>query len=181
MPNPFLRAQLKTSKAPVDRPKPIAPVPENQYAGDVYPYRGIENHGVADQTEPYSDYWGLEGRPVVVYAAEPDDSTPVPVRIVSGTKSREFRRFRTDRRLVDGNASQVVSRNDERTTCKITNMSVDKTLWVAPSPSDLLITGYPLGPGKEFVTSSEDSVYMMNGTDTTAVQVAVLIEYVVSE
>lgn len=162
------------------RPEPIPPVPEEQYRDDNNAYRGVDVHGVDGAKAEAEDYWGLEGRPVVVYADEPKEETVVPVRIVSGESSREFRRFRTDRRSVDGTPSEIVGRNDERRSLKITNMSADKTVYVASDRADLALTGYPLAAGKEFTTTSEDAVYMVSA-DGTSVLLAILSEYTVSE
>lgn len=186
MPNPLLKVQLNRSKSRVDRPEPIPPVAENQYADDNIPYRGIETHGVPIGNPDFDDpdvYVVGDGRPVIVYDEEEDDREPIPVRIVS-SGSREYRRFRTDRMTVGGTGNaqvvQVVGKNDARTNLKIRNMSADKTLYIASDQADVMITGYPLTAGQEFTTTAESPVYAYS-VDGSSVTVAVYYEYAVRE
>src|SRR3546814_1104379 len=66
------------------------PVPE-KVAGTVFPYRGVENHGVAPNQEPpaYNDDQWPEDTEEPHYVPGPTEEDPHPVKIVQESRSEE--------------------------------------------------------------------------------------------
>lgn len=184
MPSPFLRTQLNIGKKPV-RPEPLTPTPEN-YAGENQTWRGIQDHGVTpqyDPSDPETYTVDVNGRKVPIKYEPPEsEPDPIPVRIVQST-AREYRRFQTDRLSVRANTglpTQLVGKDDNRVNIKVVNPSADKTVYIANEATDLLLRGYPLGPGKEWSSITEEDVWAISA-DTTDVVVGITVDKVVPE
>lgn len=165
MPSPFLRARLATSK-PVDRPTPIAPVPE-EYAGDNLPYRGINNHGVdgsEDWRETSEDApLRSDGRLIDVYEHDQPEPEPIPVYLVNRS-SRERRAFRTITGYAGGTdygrARQLFGQDETRTRITIKVPTGGQTIWLSDDAGNAnAASGYPVAAGETYVTESQEPIY----------------------
>lgn len=182
MPNPLLGAvRLNTGKPADDRPHAIPPVPEH-YAGENFPYRGTETHGVPVHAsgEPLADLY--EDNASGTYEPAPEPEAVVPVRIVD-VSGRELRRFRTGQEILDSTTASIVrmlvGRNPARTSVSIKNTGA-QTMYIGETESVAAYTGYPIPAGVEKVFSHEDAIYAVavSGQATT---VAMLEEFTVRE
>lgn len=181
MPNPFFRGITNTSKRPT-RPEPITPVME-QYSGENNAWRGIEDHGVTpefDSADPITSTVDVNGRPTPITYEDPEKiADPIPVRIVQ-SGSREYRVFWTDRVTLKDMPTEIIGRDDDRSSVTILNTDAAKTIWIANDQTELVMRGYPLGPGKEKTIGTEMPIYAI-ATDSSAVVVGVIVEKSIQE
>lgn len=146
------------------------------YTGNVFPYRGSEDHGVSATEKPLEPSDWEHGVPVE-YSERPIDVDPVPVKIVT-EGSRELRRFR----VVVGYAGsssprQILGQDEERSFVRIKNTTSDKTLYVAHHLEQATATwGYPIAPGDELPTSTQMAIYAST-SDTVDTAVPMFVEY----
>lgn len=182
MANPLLQTQRNTSKNKTERPQAITPVMES-YAGENNTWRGIETHGVEpiyDPADPNTFSVDINGRPTLIeYEDLPKDVPVVPVKIVQDTM-REYRQFWTDRVTLTDGRSSILGRDDRRVTARIVNTDAAKTVWVASSPADLQLRGYPIAPGQTLTINGEMPVYAV-ASDGSPVVVGVYVETTVPE
>jgi hypothetical protein len=167
------------------------------YAGDNHPYRGTENHGVADTAKPHDpDVYGLnddepDGIPVSVLVHEEKTPDPVPVRIVTEYK-KEIHRFGTDRVVLDfttaNNAAnrpvEIVGRSENRTSIKLRNMDPTNWVYIGGTREEVAMRGYPITPGSDVTLSAEEPIFAVvvkpDGTFPNAsATLAYIAEYVV--
>lgn len=179
VPSPFVRGRVVTSK-PVDRPTPIAPVPED-YAGDNVPYRGVVDHGapVDDNfRDPETDMpVRPDGRLVDVYEHEETHHEPIPVYIVNRS-SRERRTFRSVTAYAGGTnfgARQILGQDETRTRATIRNNSLGVDLWISDTAAGATdYSGYLIKQDETYTTESQEPIYAwVNNADGMRVPIAV--------
>lgn len=153
----------------------VTPVPDD-FDGPVFPYRGQETHGVPDSGyETIDDDLYAQGRPVE-YTEPEREPDPVPVRIVSGDKSRVVKSFRVGRLVAPvGSAAQILPRHENRTTAKVRNMHATDVMYVSDSNSVTALSGYPVPASGEWSTDSTEPVYATSGT-ANVIEVATVVE-----
>src|SRR4051812_1863056 len=116
MPNPLMRlGQPKTSQDPPDRPQAETPVLEH-VEGSVFPYRGMEEHGVPVHGSQFEDVPGHEGTVPAFFTVDTEPEHVVPVRVVQGVTDKTRRVVRTHAVPVRiGDPPTVIAgRNDKR-------------------------------------------------------------------
>lgn len=178
MANPLMNRQQNTSKADMaDRPQPIDPEPEH-YAGENFPYRGIEYHGVEPTAEPretpgYDATVGAEFKEV----KEPE--TPVPVKIVTeGLK--EINDWQVRREYVSGASYCIAGRNNNRTRLTIRNAGA-VNVWVGSNGSVTSFMGYPIVPNAELTLNKAVTPVYAVSDDGTQQPVIIVEEFVRNE
>lgn len=149
-----------------DRPEAVTPVPE-EYEGTNFPYRGIENHGVAPTVgvnpEDYYDHDQWTAGPEKIDSEPPDpEPDPVKVKIVNETARERFA-FRTYQFLAEGErAHQFIGRNDKRSTVRIKVEAAATTgVLVGTDPGIDFITGYLVEAGQELVVRTTEEMYCL--------------------
>lgn len=151
-----------------DNHKPVGtvdatdPIPE-KVVGVVFPYRGMEQHGVKAKQPDFpddeieSDKYDVE--------KEPEPVTPIPVFIVNRS-GNERRTIRTAQLLVGTNSVRIVPRNDSRTKVRIKNCEATAgfTVWIGGEQTLTGATydGYPLAPGESIDTVAEDEIFAVS-------------------
>lgn len=186
MPSPFLRARQVTSK-PVDRPTPIAPVPE-EYAGDNLPYRGTNNHGV-DGSEDWRETsedgpLRSDGRLVDVYEHDEPQPEPIPVYLVNQS-SRERRAFRVVTAYAGGSnrgtARAVLGMDETRTKATIRCPEWGSPIYLNDAPETATAQyGFPLLAGATYQTESQEPVYAYCPASPDDQLTAIAVEYRIS-
>ncbi len=182
MPNPFTTPEAVNQS--LNPPDTMADHGSNslvmeEYAGENFPYRGIETHGVKPTVDPTDvPEWLTEGRVVpIAYVPANVEIDPVPVHIVN-LGSDEERKWRTAVSYAGTVPSQVIGRNTARTSLKIQNLSTNPgTIYVSPDSSVSAFTGYPLVPGAYIELKSHEEVWAVSTVDNTIL--SVLWEYTV--
>lgn len=113
MPNPLLKLGNGANRGhkPPDRPEPIDPIPEH-YVGSNHPYRGIEDHGVADTVKP-DEFDGYDGTRDAYYELQEPPKDVVPVRIVNES-ARERKIIRARSTVLSDQPVQILGRNPQR-------------------------------------------------------------------
>lgn len=104
------------------------PEPE-KVAGTVFPYRGMESHGVAPtQTPPeyIDDQWPADDE-APHYVQGPTEDDPLPVKVVN-EYSRELRIIRPIPFLVTDKPKPILGRNECRRDLRIRNSSTSTTV-----------------------------------------------------
>lgn len=180
MPNPFVRRQAATSKVDVDRPVSLEPVLE-RVQGTVFPYRGMEQHGVspnADWRDP-EEYDGYE-RGVEVDTEPPTvEPDPIPVRIVY-EESRETIAFTGTQYTVLAQKTVTIPRDKNRRALRIVNINAFSNIYISSADgSSGSFTGFPLRPGAELPINSTRAVYIFNAEAVNSIQIGVYYEYAV--
>jgi hypothetical protein len=191
MPNPFMRlgSPNRAQGSPVDKERPTGatdPVPE-QVAGTVFPYRGMEKHGV-EPTQDWRNTEAYEGdysRGVEVdYEPVPDEPDPIPVYIVeTESKGRQVERGVTFRSYAPPSASGNVISADyqgrRRISFRVKNLD-STTVYVGYSADQAsLMHGWPLAQNEVFEGVAEDDLWAY-GTGAAASPLAVTTEYAVN-
>jgi hypothetical protein len=173
MPNPFIETpeEMVTSKEPPESLDANAPVLE-EYAGENFPYRGIETHGVKPTVDPTNmPDWREDGRVVpVAYVPVGVDIEPVPVRIVN-TSRGEVDKWRVATAYAGVSPAQLVNRNATRTLLKIKNLDDTDTVYVSPDSTVSTFSGFPLAPGETLELHSTDEVWAVADADETRLSV----------
>ncbi len=121
----------------------INPEPE-KVVGTVFPYRGVETHGVKPNQEPpaYLDDQWPEDTEAPHYENGPTEEDPLPVKIV--TQHSNFRRVTRVRQVPVSSSKALVARNDARVSAWFKNIG-GNAVYLTPEPVDdgvALITGY---------------------------------------
>ena len=172
--------EMNQSKEPPASLDENAPVMEEQ-AGENFPYRGIETHGVKPTVDPTNvPEWREDGRLVpIAYVPVGVDIDPVPVRIVNTSKG-EVDKWRVDTAYAGVSPVQLVNRNATRTFLKIKNLELagGDTVYVSPDSTVSTFSGYPIAPGEILeLWHSTDEVWAVADADET--KLSVLWEFTV--
>ena len=178
MPNPIVRIHpANVSKKGQTEERPPTPVTE-AVPGVVFPYRGMELHGVPATARPVDTPAVLDENEHVEYDAEPKVIEPVPVTIVTEhtTEKRVWRIIR-EYASADGGRRIFVGNHAVRSV-KIANTGT-VTVWVSDSPNPSKTMGYPIvANGVEEWTHARDGVWYAVSDDGTTQPLAIKVEYV---
>lgn len=180
MPNPFMRSvQVNTSDEAMapDRPHPTDPILES-YSGTNHPYRGIEQHGVADTESPDdpTPEWP-NGTRTVVYAEPPKEPDPIPVKIVSES-GQEIRGLAIEQSIImGGTPTRIVHARRGRTKVTIRNTDPAKRIWIGVNESLVYYVGFPIDGNGSFDTSSEGDIWAIADDGASQVRVSVASEF----
>lgn len=150
----------------------IDPVPE-KVAGTVYPYRGMEQHGVKQpedmpirETGEYTlgpdEFYNFESLP------EEKEPEPVPVRIVT-TAARVRKSYRVSRYTSTELAGSLVGRKDSRTRLLIRSATSNTGIaWVSNS-MELAnpVFGWGLDAGSQLEMFSTEQVFVCSESGET--------------
>lgn len=164
MANPLLSRQKVTSTDPQDHR--VDPVPE-AYAGQNWPYRGIETHGVDPNNKP-DDMPGFDGTIPVELVVKDPPPDPIPVKIV-GEGGRQITDWTTSTFTVFGNAIRILDadRNGRRKTALIKNLGPN-TAYLGPSSESATgFMAWKLTPGDSLSTNVDTDVYAVAAAATT--------------
>lgn len=159
-----------------DRPHYTDPILES-YSGSNHPYRGIEQHGVADTASPDdpTPEWP-NGTRSVVYADIPKEPDPIPVKIVQEGLS-ERRRLRTlQYALSPGQVARIVSANPNRTKVRIKNTAAF-TIYFSDMESVSAFMGYPLNQNETLDLDTQDELYAFNPDAVNTATVAIVDQF----
>lgn len=156
--------------------EPTEPQPE-KVAGTVFPYRGMESHGVAPNQAPpeyVDDQWPADDEGVH-YVQGPTEDDPLPVRIVN--QHSKFRRITRIRQVPVDTSKPLLARNDARVTASFKNIGAN-AVYLIPEPMDngaVLVTGYKLAAttGEYLNWIGTEELYASTG-DGTASTVCVM-------
>lgn len=180
-------------KAAEDRePERVKPVPEKT-EGVVFPYRGIENHGVKPEKAPpeYVNEWPDDQGDGENYIPGPTEDEPIPVRIVSGDYTREFKDFRTLTAYVPNTSGQalnqsglIVGRQDPgsnaRRVVHIQNQSGSKAIFIGADNGVSALNGYRIAANGELSWGLDTESEVWGASeDGSQVAVGVLIEFAI--
>jgi hypothetical protein len=178
MPNPLLTPEEKNvSKGPSNSLSDHEPV-EESYAGENFPYRGIETHGVQPTDDPTNmPDWREDGRIVpIAYVPAGVEVDPVPVRIVN-TGSAEVDKWRVSTFYAGVTPVRLIGRDDKRTVLKIKNLTESETVYVSPDSTVSTFSGYPIATGESIELRSTDEVWAVASAD--GVVLSALWEYTI--
>ena len=159
--------------------EPVEPQKE-RVAGTVFPYRGVENHGVAPNQEPpaYIDDQWPEDTEAPHYEPGPTDYDPLPVKIVQES-SNERMMFRTNQMPVKANEpTPILSRQDARRNVTIRLPSLSNSIWIGPDENVNRVTGYQLEADRELTLRTTEEVWAI-GDGTNSSTALVIWEYAV--
>jgi hypothetical protein len=109
--------------------EPVKPEPE-RVAGTVFPYRGVENHGVKplqDPPEYTDDQWPADDESVK-YVAGPTEDDPLPVRVVN--QHSVSRRVPRTQQVPVTESTRLIGRNDDRISVTIANHSSTVSIYL---------------------------------------------------
>lgn len=157
--------------------------------GVVFPYRGIENHGVQSPTPPpyVDDEWPQDDE-AEHYEEGATEDDPIPVRIVNQFR-KEFQDFRSFTAYVPAITGQALNQNGlivgridpsqgQRRVIHIQNQSSSKALFIGSDNGVSAGNGYRIPANAElsFPITSESEIW---GTseDGTQIPVGVLVEF----
>jgi hypothetical protein len=178
MPNPLFRLRPNTSTTP---PQRVTPVPERA-VGEVFAYRGTEQHGVAPTTH-FHDVPPIDETVDVHVEEQPPEQAPVPVRIVY-EHSNERRDWRAVNVPVAGGAvgatpsTLIVGRNRSRTALRVKNTHATDIVYIGSSESVNAATGYPLAAGESItLDSARDGDVWGVPIGVNTVPVAIIMQY----
>lgn len=133
MVNPLLRKKAATTNESdghmVDPPKDYPVLDQEKYAGQNFPYRGTQAHGVEPTHAPVDVPEWDDEREGILYDEPIGEADPVPVRIITGY-GRELRKWRTSSVLVSNTPVQLAGRADNRTRLRIQPTTLPETLAV---------------------------------------------------
>lgn len=182
MPNPMIaHGEMNQSKEPYEETKGANEPAAEVYAGENFPYRGIETHGVKPTADPTNmPDWRSDGRLVPVLTVPPNvEIEPVPVRIVN-EGSREIKRWRNSTYLVPDTAVQIVGRDRTRTRVLIRNVSTADPIFIGTDSSLTPTFGYVLDFGATLELFSTEEIWAI-ANPTDSVSLNILVEYSVTE
>lgn len=172
--------QRKGQQTPPERPDRVTPVPDT-VEGVFYPYRGNENHGVAqpptvDPDKYYeADQWD-DGDIPETLKPEPEPE-PIPVKIVQET-ARERLDWRPVRFLVTETKQQVVGRHEKRRSIVIRNLATADTVYLGADESVSTYTGFALEQGKELELRTTEDIWAVCAATETA-EISIAYEYAI--
>lgn len=171
--------QRTGQQTPPERPDRVQPVPETP-AGVYFPYRGVENHGVAQpQTVDPDDYYENQkwddGDIAKTLEPEPEPD-PIPVKIVQDT-ARERLNWRAIQVRVGaaGNPQkiQVVGRHEKRRSITVRNPSLSQQAFIGEDESVSTYTGFLLEQGQQITLRSTEDIWAVCAEgETTVLHVA---------
>lgn len=179
MPNPLLNSkEMNQSREPSDSMSDHEPVME-EYAGENFPYRGIETHGVKPTADPTNmPDWREDGRLVpVAYVPEGVEIAPIPVRIVTSGQ-KEVKKFRVNKYVVPDTPVQMLPRDATRTRIRIRNRSTSLNIFIGSDSSVTEDFGYIVGTSATLELVTTEEVWAIAGAGNT-VSIDLLTEYVV--
>lgn len=168
---------------PAGNTEEVQPIPERSYA-PVFPYRGVEQHGVPVENQPWipqdANEATWDGAPE--YQETPVPIEPIPVVIVNENQ-REIRSWRAYTASVRKNESVlIVGQNPRMTRVLIKVVAVsndDRIVSVSHEGNVNLMNGFPILPGETLEISTEEEVYAIlnsSATDGDSIDVYVLLE-----
>lgn len=171
---------------PGDTTNALQPIPEKTYA-PVFPYRGMEQHGVPVPAKPWipqdANEQSWEGEEV--FEPESVPLEPVPVYIVRES-AREIRSWRSLCLPVPKSPVLLVGQNERMNRVRIRNIGLatdDTVAWIGHTPNMAArLSGYPIYPGESVDICTEEEVYALcdpTATDADVAQLAVIIEHAV--
>jgi hypothetical protein len=155
------------------------PEPE-KVVGTVFPYRGVENHGVAPNQAPpaYIDDQWPEDTEEPHYVQGPTEEDPLPVKIVQES-SNERMMFRTNQMPVFADQpTPILSRQDSRRNVTIRLPSLSNSIWIGPDENVNRVTGYQLEADRELTLRTTEEVWAI-GDGTNQSTALVIWEYAV--
>lgn len=161
----------------------VAPVPEH-IEGVVFPYRGIENHGVkpAGPVPEYVDDQWPEDDESPHYAQGPTEAEPLPVIVVNQYK-REFQKIRAFTAYAsdqNGNPSCIVGRVDPsyKRVVHLQNQHATLTVTIGSGEQINANNGYQIRPNSElsFPLTCDSEIWAVS-SNGSQVPVGVLIEF----
>lgn len=165
---------------------PVRPIPERS-AAPVFPYRGIEQHGVTVESQPWipQDATELSWEGDVAYDEEYPPIAPIPVIIVNESE-REIRSWRSFVAPV-GKTSPVlvVGQNERMTRVRLRHggaANSDAVIWISHESAIIPgLSGYPLFARESLDINTEEEVYaMINSSATNPTEdLCVIIEHTV--
>lgn len=150
-------------------------------SAEVFPYRGVETHGVhpSRSVDPpeHMDEGGM------VQVAPPKKAPePVPVRLVEpGIKA--YKQWRAIHEFVGASARQVVNRKENRQNLRIKNLTAGKNpntgkgCWLGPDSGVNAMNGYFLDAGDIFALSGEAEVWGISEDPVELVELAIAFEF----
>ena len=166
---------------PVDHSDRVTPVPEH-VKGTVFPYRGMETHGVEPvkgvdyDTEKYQIDPNDLGEEHPDYMPEEKWPEPIPVFIVNEAAS-ERQDIRVNRYLVQDAAQRIAPQMDSPRIVRIANLDSANTVYISSDSNIASVSGYPIKPNTESnPIRVESDVWAVCASGLTA-EVAVLTEY----
>ena len=153
----------------------LEPTPD-RFGAVVFPYRGIEQHGVEADRGPVlpSEEWVVDPAAAADLLKERPDVEPTPVRIVQES-SKEIQDWRSGQTVLTANPSLVAGRNKRRSTVRIKNLSATVAIYVGNTVGVSTVSGYPIAANGELQINSEEEVYGISA-DGSSVGVAVIQE-----
>jgi hypothetical protein len=178
--------------SPEREPERVKPIPEKT-EGDVFPYRGIENHGVKPlkKVPEYVDQWPEDQGDGEHYIPGPTEDEPIPVRIVSGDYTREFKDFRTLTAYVPNTSGQalnqsglIIGRQDPgsnaRRVVHVQNQSGTKAIFIGSDNGVSALNGWRIAANGEmsFGLDTESEIWGAS-EDGSQVAVGVLVEFAI--
>lgn len=144
----------------------LKPAPEN-YQGTVFPYRGMQQHGVhPSQSVDPPDHMAEGG--MVTVAPPHKGPDPVPVRIVQGG-TKEYSQWRAFQAYVSGSPTQVVNRKENRANLTLRNLSDTVHVWIGPDANVTKQTGFRLDKGASFSLAGEAEIWAVSDDGTMVV------------
>lgn len=151
----------------------IEPVPDT-YAGELIPYRGIEQHGVKPGPS-YKDHRDEIRKSVdVEVQPHPHPVTPVLVKVVreGGNESRDWRVISA---VASAVPSMVVNRMDTRTLARVLN---NGTVGILVGRSALMNTNnsFPIAAGQYVEMKHTEDVWVISA-DGSSQDVRVYVEF----
>jgi hypothetical protein len=159
MPNPFMRSvqqNVSDESMTPDRPHPTDPILET-YEGSNHPYRGVEQHGIADNadpTDPIREF--ADGTRKVVFDEPEKEIAPVPVRIVT-EGGNELRRAVFSTYSVGNVPARICGR---RTRESVTIKNDGPFNVVLSGDANIgLVSGYTLPVGDDVTLRTEDDIW----------------------
>lgn len=179
MPNPLVKVgpANTSNRDNAERPTPLTPQVES-YAGQNFPWRGIETHGVEPTDKPVEPADWEDGRPVEYEEPKPPPD-PVPVRIVS-EGSRELRQFRTFGAYTGDNTSApraLIGQDEERSRVTVKHSVESGVVYISHSPETCNIAeGWPLAEGETWSTEAHTPIFAW-ADSAVQLKVAVIVEY----
>lgn len=193
--NPLLKGPLGLNKSQgrkfsddPDSARPtgqVDPIPET-VAGEVFAYRGMEQHGVKANAKQIGrpEEWENE-RGVTVYD-EPDkeDVAPIPVRVIQDEDNEQVRRTRVSRAYAGvtntgANIQQIIGadfQDRRRIRVKVKNLDA-ATVYIGTTENDCTaISGWPLASGEVYEHQTHSALYA-SGTTGSPQAIALIEEY----
>jgi hypothetical protein len=193
MPNPFMRlgSPNRAQGSPVDRERPTGaqePVPEHVH-GTVFPYRGMDPHGVDPNNDGWRNTEEYEGKYTrglpIEYEALESGPEAIPVYIVdTNEKGREYHTGNVFRTYAPGttggnSATRIVSSDvasRRRTKARVKNLDTATVYIGLGSEQATLAQGWPLAQNETFEHAGESEIWAVSSGANDAAM-AVYIEY----